>query len=57
MSKMGISVNDEVKNFAIGYNFTFESIQLLHEFNFDVVAIREFPWTDEGCKSIKGSNR
>ena len=40
---MDISVNDEVKNFAIGYNFTFESIQLLHEFNFDVVAIREFP--------------
>lgn len=57
LKKVNLNLNDEAKKLAIGYNFTFESIQLLHEYNFDVVSLRDFPWTDERYKAIKGSNR
>ncbi|MDQ0888643.1 hypothetical protein QFZ81_003731 [Paenibacillus sp. V4I9] len=57
LKKVNLNLNDEFKKLAIGYNFTFESIQLLHEYKFDVVSLRDFPWTDERYKAIKGSNR
>lgn len=35
---------------AVGYNFTSESIELLHEHGYQIIPLREFPGLKKGIK-------
>ncbi|MBP1967759.1 hypothetical protein [Paenibacillus aceris] len=45
------------RKIAIGYNFTSESRELLHENGYLIISLRDFTWTDERYKAIKGGSR